>query len=123
MGGYQAIVSNYFPNNVYPVTTYDDLLEGKVDAMLGSDLPVYIWCLAHPEYTTISFNYTLGKNYFAYPCGIQGDQFLRFLNEWLDLKQQQGFELKQRQYWFLGRIKPPVNERWSIIRNVLHWVK
>ncbi len=123
MGGYQAIVSNYFPDNVYPITSYDDLLDGKVDAILGSDLPVYIWCLAHPEYTTISFNYTLGKNYFAYPCGMQSDQFLRFLNEWLALKQQQGFELKQRQYWFLGRIKPPVSERWSVIRNVLHWVK
>ncbi len=123
MGGYRAIVANYFPRNVYPVTDYDDLQEGKIDAMLGSDLPAYIWCLAHPEYTTTSFNYTLGKTYFAYPCGLQSDQFLHFLNEWLELKKQQGFELKQRQYWFLGKIKLPENERWSVIRNVLHWVK
>lgn len=123
IGGYQEVVANYFPDNLFTSTNFTDFTSGKAEAMMWSELPAYIWCLAHPSYTTVSFNNKLGKNYFAYPCGVQTEQFLHFMNEWLRLKEQQGFELEQRQYWFLGRSQTPENERWSVIRDVLHWVK
>ncbi|MGH2639308.1 MAG: substrate-binding periplasmic protein, partial [Rhabdochlamydiaceae bacterium] len=122
IGGYRDIVTSYFPDSLAFASNFDELLKGDVDAMMWSELPAYIWCLAHPEHTTVSFNHSLGRNYFAYPCGATTEQFIHFLNEWLELKEQQGFELKQRQYWFLGKSQIPENQRWSIIRNLLHWV-
>jgi proton glutamate symport protein len=123
VGGYQDVVNLYFPRNLYPVFNLDEFLKSGADALMWSELPAYIWCLAHPEFTTVSFNHTLGKNYFAYPCSVQSEQFIHFINEWLDLKKQQGFELKQRQYWFLGKSQTPEDQRWSIMRDVLHWTK
>lgn len=122
IGGYQDIVLNYFPNQLVPIETLQEFMEGRAQALMWSELPAYIWCLAHPEYTTISFNHGLGKSYFAYPIAVRTEQFVHFLNEWMDLKQQQGFELQQRQYWFLGQEPTFPEQRWSIIRNVLHWV-
>ncbi len=123
IGGYQDIVLNYFPNSLVRTANIEEFTKGDAQAMMWSELSAYIWCLAHPEYTTVSFNHSLGKNYFAYPVGVRTEQFVHFINEWLNLKEQQGFELKQRQYWFLGKTQTPENERWSIMRDVFHWVK
>jgi hypothetical protein len=46
-----------------------------------------------------------------------------FLNHWIDLKKKDNTIKKTYNYWILGQgvaIKEP---RWSIIRNVLHWVE
>jgi hypothetical protein len=64
----------------------------------------------------------LGKKYFAYPLAENTQQFRNFLNEWMFLKQEQGFTHKQKQYWFLGKEYDPEAKRWSILRDVLHWV-
>lgn len=122
VGGYKEIVKSHFPQNTLVPLHAFDFTQEKVDAILWSELPAYIWCLAHPDYTAISFDNTLGKKYFAYPCQMESEQFLHFLNDWLQLKQEQGFEQEQRQYWFLGKAQTPESHRWSILRNVLHWV-
>lgn len=122
IGGYKEVVTHFFPENLVHLDSIDDFMKGSADAMMWSELQAYIWCLAHPDYTTVSFNRKLGRNYFAYPCSVTTEQFIHFLNEWMVLKQQQGFELKQRQYWFLGKSQAPESQRWSIMRNVLHWV-
>ena len=121
IGGFKEVVNIYFPNKSHPISDLNDFTTGKIDAMMWSELPAYIWCLAHPGYTTISFDHSFGKNYFAYPVATDAQPFINFLNEWLDLKNQQGFELKQRQYWFTGKAEKPTSERWSILRNVLKW--
>ncbi len=123
IGGYRDVTAQYFPKTAMEVLNLENYLKSDASAMMWSELPAYIWCLAHPDYTTVSFKHSLGKNYFAYPVAGEGEEFLQFMNEWLNLKEQQGFELKQRQYWFLGKSQTPPDERWSIMRNVLHWVK
>jgi ABC-type amino acid transport substrate-binding protein len=124
IGEYASVVRNHFPQAILASSEWvEELQKNKVDCVLWSELPAYIWCLAHPGFTTVSFGHSLGKKYFAYPCDAQTDQFIHFLNDWINLKQEQGFELKQREYWFLGKIEVPQEKRWSIIRNVLHWVE
>lgn len=121
VGGFNEVVKLYFPNNSHPISDHSEFTSGQVDALMWSELPAYIWCLAHPGYTTISFGHSLGKNYFAYPVETSAQPFINFLNEWLNLKDQEGFELKQRKYWFTGKAEIPEEDRWSIMRNVLHW--
>ncbi len=123
VGGYKQVVTTHFPKKeVTPCHGETDLLSGAINAYMWAELPAYIWCLAHPEYTVISFHHALGKQYFGYPCSANTEQFIHFINDWLKLKQEQGFQFEQRQYWFLGKAETVQNERWSIIRNVLHWV-
>jgi ABC-type amino acid transport substrate-binding protein len=45
-----------------------------------------------------------------------------FVNTWLDLKRHDGTIEALYQYWILGRAAEPLGPRWSIMRNVLHWV-
>lgn len=78
-----------------------------------------IWCLTDPSYTTLSFDGQLGKKYLAYPVRYNEGHLVRFLNEWLVLKEQEGFELQQRRYWFLGKTYTPEGKRWSILHDVL----
>lgn len=122
-GGYTHVVTTHFSEkNLVLANGIDLLVNGQVDAQLWSELPAYIWCLAHPDFITISYQNALGKKYFAYPVRPDSEQFVHFINEWLSLKQEQGFEEKQRQYWFLGKTPISEEKRWSIIRNVLHWI-
>ncbi len=51
------------------------------------------------------------------------DAFLMFLNYWLQMEEAYGSLDKKYQYWVLGENtenKPP---RWSIIKDVLHWIE
>jgi hypothetical protein len=60
--------------------------------------------------------------FFAYPVKSGAMDLIQFVNQWMDLKRQSGFMEEQRDYWIRGRPAPPYLPRWSIIRDVLHWV-
>lgn len=121
LGAYQEVATTYFPKSIPAKARPEALLTNTVDAVVWGELQAYIWCLANPAYTTLAFNGQLGKKYLAYPVKYNEGQFVRFLNEWLVLKEQQGFELQQRRYWFLGKIASSEGKRWSILHDVLKW--
>jgi proton glutamate symport protein len=122
-GAYIEVAATHFPNTTLVEGTMDDLALNKFDAYLWAELQSYIWCLTNPKFTTMIYDGQLGKKYFAYPVKKTSEQFVHFLNEWLYLKQEQGFAHKQRQYWFLGKEDNPGAKRWSILRDVFHWVE
>jgi len=122
LGTFIEVVKTHFSEKNLVTGVVQDLVDGKVDAYMWAELQAYIWCLAHPEYTTLTYHDELGKKYFAYPMQKTSEQLVHFINEWLQLKQEQGFAYKQRQYWFLGKSYNPELKRWSIIRDVFHWV-
>ena len=45
------------------------------------------------------------------------------INVWLDLKEEDGTIKSLYDYWVQGNIESVKKPRWSIIRNVLGWVK
>jgi ABC-type amino acid transport substrate-binding protein len=58
----------------------------------------------------------------AYPLAGHDPSWIRFVNTWIGLKKGEGLVDSLYAHWIMGRgakRKPP---RWSIIRNVLHWV-
>lgn len=122
-GGYREVVLSHFkPQSLVPITNPDALLKGEVDANMWSELPAYIWCMAHPGFTTLSYNRQLGLKYFAYPVKSGSADMITFLNEWMGLKDQSGFKKRQQDYWIRGKTTESKEPRWSVIRNVLHWV-
>jgi ABC-type amino acid transport substrate-binding protein len=120
-GAYKAVFATHFPNKILVDGNVDDLSENKFDAYLWAELQAYIWCLAHPDYTALTYQGQMGKKYFAYPMRKESEQLVHFVNEWLYLKQEQGFAVKQREYWFLGKEYNPKARRWSILHDVFHW--
>jgi proton glutamate symport protein len=120
-GGYFRAAERHFPfAQVKQVESIDALIKGEIDGLLWSRIPAFVWCLSHPQYVILGYNLTLGKQFFSYPVEKGADNFLTFLNHWLDLKRQSGFTDQQYRYWVYGESPLPPEPRWSILRNVLH---
>ena len=58
----------------------------------------------------------------AYLMPPDSQELVGFVDAWLDLKRANGFEQRMQAYWLQGKSRSDHQPRWSIIRNVLHWV-
>jgi ABC-type amino acid transport substrate-binding protein len=58
----------------------------------------------------------------AYPIARHDDAFAAFMNAWIELKKRDGTLGALYRHWVLGQNVVSRQPRWSIIRNVLHWV-
>jgi hypothetical protein len=45
------------------------------------------------------------------------------VSTWINLKRNDGTIDKLFDYWIMGKNAGPTGPRWSIIRDVLHWVE
>lgn len=100
----------------------NDFLElEEADALLWSKEEATTWSLIHPDFSVIIPQPNLGKEMYAYAVAPHSNQLLEFVDYWLDLMKLDGFQERQKRYWILGE-NPNDEPRWSIIRNVLHWV-
>ena len=59
----------------------------------------------------------------AYPVARRDLEFARFLGIWIDLQRKNGTIQALYDHWILGRDARLKEPHWSVIRNVLHWVK
>jgi Na+/H+-dicarboxylate symporter len=94
------------------------------DALLTTDKIGKAWALLSPEFGVATPKPHLFVYDVAYPIPIaKGDYiFLEYLNHWLTLQQTSGATARQFDYWILGKTPQRKTPRWSVIRNVLHWV-
>jgi ABC-type amino acid transport substrate-binding protein len=100
------------------------LLESRsddVDALGASAETGAAWTVLYPHYTMVvpqpAVSATMG-----YAIQIGRHQLRRVVNAWLLEAKKSGEIDALHKYWVQGRtdaVEPP---RWSIIRNVLHWV-
>lgn len=121
--GYKNVVERHFPKaQLVIVEGLNDLIEGKVDALVYSQISAFVWAIDHPNFAIVDYENLLGRKYFAYPVKRGAYPFLNFLNSWLYLKENQGFKEEMDRYWFKGITPKSLEPRWSVIRNVLHWV-
>jgi Na+/H+-dicarboxylate symporter len=81
------------------------------------------WTLIHPEYQVVLPFTEVNSWPLGYATAPGDDEFLRFLDLWIDLMRDEGFVSRLRDHWILGRTAVPERPRWSVIRNVLHWVE
>jgi ABC-type amino acid transport substrate-binding protein len=59
----------------------------------------------------------------AYPIGRSDEQLVAFMNTWIALKRKDGTLDAAYRHWILGQDAAPRQPRWSILRDVLHWVE
>ena len=46
-----------------------------------------------------------------------------FINLWIELKKKDKTITRLYDYWILGKHAVPEPPRWSVLRNVLHWMQ
>lgn len=104
---------------------YDEFLHaGPNVALLWEEEESVAWLLNHRGFRILLPQPLLGYDAIGYAVQSQSLRFLDYLNTWLKLKQSQGFTEKQHDLWIKGKteIAAQNEPRWSVIRNVLHWI-
>ena len=59
----------------------------------------------------------------AYPMAWGDPELVSFINTWIELKKKDKTIATLYDYWILGKNAVPKPPRWSVLRNVLHWVQ
>jgi proton glutamate symport protein len=101
-----------------------DFFESRahVDAFACSAEAGSAWTLRYPQYTVVTpVHWALP---LVYPVGGGPDEpLLQVVDRWIELKRLDGTIDKLYDYWILGQQAESRGPRWSIVRDVLHWVE
>ena len=80
------------------------------------------WTLIYPRYTVVVPEPSRIRLPLAYAMAHDDHAFASFINSWVELKRKDGTIDALFDYWILGRNATHPGPRWSVIRDVLHWV-
>jgi Na+/H+-dicarboxylate symporter/ABC-type amino acid transport substrate-binding protein len=103
----------------------DDYFAGRgehVDAMVLTAERGSFMTLLHPAFSVAVPHPVVIKIPLAYPVAGDDEEFAEFMGLWIDLKKKDGTIQSLYDHWILGKDAGPVKKRWSVIRNVLHWI-
>ena len=95
--------------------------EGAYDGLLTSLEEGMAWSVLYPEYTVSLF--TEKKIPVGYAVAPGNLELLSFLNSWLAMERSVKSIDRLFDYWFKAENAAPKTPRWSIARDVLHWVE
>jgi ABC-type amino acid transport substrate-binding protein len=79
------------------------------------------WSLLYPEYTIVVLPSPIALP-LSYVMARGDRELVDYVNALVELKKADGTLKKLYNYWVLGRFAADTQPRWSVIRNVLHWV-
>lgn len=122
---YDEKAHEYFPNARFiSINSEEDFFEGNAghaDLLVTSAETGAAWTLLYPKFSVIN---PFKKNIRVpmYYLGAHDIEFEEFMEVWLELKKKEGVFETLYKYWILGETINSDPPRWSIIRNVLHWV-
>ena len=122
---YQRIAKDYFPNaQLTEITDVRLFLKGKyqnVDAMLFSAEVAAAWSMLYPEFAAIVPTDLKLKAPVGLVLPKEQPAYVEFINTWLKLKHDNGFQSKVYNYWILGKDPKAKQPRWSVMSDVLGW--
>jgi Na+/H+-dicarboxylate symporter/ABC-type amino acid transport substrate-binding protein len=81
------------------------------------------WTLIYPAYSVVVPGPDPIRIPLAYPVAKRDQPLAAFVNTWIALKRKDGTIDAAYKHWILGQDTAPRQPRWSIVRNVLHWVE
>ena len=123
---FTSVIKKTLPHaKIVPLKSPLDFFEQKadqLDAFLFSAEGGSAWTLLYPDYTAVIPAPGFMKVPLAYATSRGNPEFTDFLNSWLVLKHKDHSIDKAYKYWILGHGAVSPKPRWSIIRDVLHWV-
>ncbi|MEI6895147.1 MAG: cation:dicarboxylase symporter family transporter [Colwellia sp.] len=123
---YQAIVKENFPNaELVKVNNVRLFLRGQyknVDALIYSTESASAWAILYPNYSAVIPKGLKIRAPVAFILPKGQLDFMQYMNTWLKLKKENGFQQKVYDYWILGKNPKAKKPRWSVMRDVLDWI-
>ncbi|MCI0382745.1 MAG: cation:dicarboxylase symporter family transporter [Chlamydiae bacterium] len=124
---FEEIAKREFPDHpLILLKNYDDFdIEPNIaDILLWDEQEAIAWTILHPAFHVIFPSPIIGKDSLGYAVKADESRFLCYLNGWLKLKNNEGFTQHQYDLWILGKtdIIAETEPRFSIVRDVFHWV-
>ena len=96
--------------------------EGVDALVIGAEVGA-AWTLLYPDFQVV----VPEEVYVAFPLGYAvawgKPEWVNLLNRWIDLKRKDRTIEWAYDHWILGKGATKRRPRWSIIRDVLHWVE
>ena len=125
-----GLVQREFPGvTIVPIpfthANITDYFEGRgpaVDALAYTAERGSFRSLLYPAFSVAVPHPVVIKLPLAYPVARHDVEAARFLSNWIDLKRKDGTIQSLYDHWVLGRDARRTEPRWSVVRNVLHWV-
>lgn len=96
--------------------------DDELDAMILSAEEAAAWSLLYPAYAAVIPTPHTVKVPAAFPLPHNEEGLADYLKIWLELKNHDDTIQKLYDYWVLGQSIKQQEPRWSVIRDVLHWV-
>jgi Na+/H+-dicarboxylate symporter len=106
------------PRDVDPFVSRPDLDAFLVPAERGS-----VYTLLHPQFAIAVPDPDRVKVPLAYVLPPNDPDWAALVNNWIELKHRDGTLDALFRYWIMGQDPEGAQPRWSVVRNVLHWVK
>jgi len=124
---YIAKLREYAPNaRLVTLTAVSNPFENSLnglDAIAITAERGSAWSLLYPQYSVVVPQPDVLTIPVAYAVRQKDGELLSFLNTWLELKKKDDTISQLYDYWILGKNAERSRPRWSVLRDVLHWVK
>ena len=102
---------------------FEETGPGKdLDALFISAEEGSAWTLLYPNFQVVTPFPRQISLPLVYPFQEDDEGLDEVLDHWIELKKNDGTFQDAYDYWILGKGAEKKEPRWSIIRNVLHWV-
>lgn len=123
---YQSKVKEHFPNaELTQVTNIRQFLKGNyegVDALIYSTEAGSAWAMLYPNFSAIVPKGLKLRAPVAFVLPKGQLDYIQYINTWLELKKENGFQDSVYNYWILGENPKAIKPRWSVMKDVLGWL-
>jgi Na+/H+-dicarboxylate symporter len=103
----------------------DDFFLSKVpgvDALITTAEIGTAFTLLHPDYTVVVPKPTLWRLPMGFATAKGNFELSEYLDGWVATHQHKGTFQRAYDHWILGEGAKTREPRWSVVRNILHWV-
>ena len=110
---------------IVPIDSQEEFFEqGKADALMIPAEEGYTMTLKYPFYdVAIVEPHDAYKMMYAYAVAKNSsDSYLLALNYWLKMEKDYGMLDSKYDYWVQGNVPNRTGPRWSVAKDVLHWM-
>lgn len=125
--GFLHLLESAFPGvDVTYVSSPRSFLRGEMpelDAVIYSAEGGSAWTLIYPGYSIVVPQPGVVKLPTGFPLPDDDREWQDFVSEWVEIKQKEGTVNALFEHWIMGRGAEDTAPRWSIVRDVLHWVE
>ena len=119
-------LTNYLPDaEIEILSSVRSFARGKadLDAVLFTAEAGSAWTLLYPSFSVAIPQPDVIKVPMAYAMPAGEDELADYVNAWIEMAKRDGTIDRLFAHWILGEGAQSTEPRWSVIRDVLHWVE